>query len=72
MVLGTASRGVHGCACLEAVYGDDLLLLPDLERKQGQPAEDGVGAVVEKVKRGDHTAAPDPNEADYINGLLHK
>jgi hypothetical protein len=26
----------------------------------GFPAEDGKGAVVERVERGDHTAMPDP------------
>jgi hypothetical protein len=26
-------------------------------------AEDGVGTVIERVERGDHAAAPDPDEA---------
>ncbi len=41
---GAARHGVHGHAGLEAVQGDDLLSLPDLEGEgAGSPAEDGVG-----------------------------
>jgi hypothetical protein len=51
--------GVRGCQvwrpCLEAAHGDDLLSLPYLEGESvGSPAEDGVGAIVERVEKGDH------------------
>ncbi len=60
--------GVVGCQVwhprLEATQGDDLLLLPDLESEgAAYPVEDNVGAVIERVKRGDHAATPDPDEA---------
>ncbi len=49
----TARRGDHGHARLEAAHGDDLLLLPDLEGEGAwSSAEDGVGAVIERVDRG--------------------
>jgi hypothetical protein len=39
-------------------------LLPDLEGEgAGSPAKDGIGAVVEGVVRGNHTAMPDPDKA---------
>jgi hypothetical protein len=59
-----ARCGVHSGACLEAAHGNDLLPLPDLESEgAGSLAEDGVGAVVERLERGDHAATPDPDEA---------
>ncbi len=62
--LWAARPGVHGHACHEEAHGDDLLPLPNLASEgTGSPAEDGVGAIVERVERGDHTAAPDPDEA---------
>ncbi len=55
-------RAVH--TCLEAAHGDDLLSLPALEGEgNGSLAEDGVGAFIEGVERGNHNAAPDPDEA---------
>ncbi len=58
-----ARRGVHGHARLEAPHGDDLLWLPELEGEGGgSPLEDGVGAVIKGVKRGNHAAAPDPDK----------
>jgi hypothetical protein len=45
-------------------HGDDLLSLSDLEGEgMMSPAEDVVGAVIERVERGSHAAAPDPDEA---------
>jgi hypothetical protein len=59
-----AGRGVHSHARLEAAYVDDLLPLPDLESEgAGSLAEDGVGAIIERVERGDHAATIDPDEA---------
>jgi hypothetical protein len=61
---GAARRGVHGRPGLEAAHGDDVLSLPDLEGEgAGSPAEDGVGAVIEGVERGNHATGPDPDEA---------
>jgi hypothetical protein len=55
---GAARRGVHGRACLEVAHGDDLLSLPDLEGEgTGSSMEDGIGAVVEGVERGNHAGA---------------
>jgi hypothetical protein len=65
---GAARRGVHSHACLEAAPGDDLLSLSDLEGEGARsPAEDSVGAVVEGVKRGKHTAAPTRCEGAILN-----
>jgi hypothetical protein len=59
-----ARHGIHGRARLEAAHSDDLLSRPDLESEgTGTPAEDGIGAIVERVERGDHGAVPDPDEA---------
>jgi hypothetical protein len=49
---------------LKWLTANDPLLLPDLEGEGAGPqAEDGVGAVVERVERRNHAAAPDPDEA---------
>jgi hypothetical protein len=59
-----ARHGVHGRARLEAAHGDDLLPQPNLESEcAGSQVEDGVGTIVERVERGDHATAPDPDEA---------
>jgi hypothetical protein len=61
---GAVRRGIQSRARLEAAHSDDLLSLPDLEGEgAGSTAEDGVGAIVEGLKRRNHTAAPDPDEA---------
>jgi hypothetical protein len=53
MASRTARHGVCSCACLEAAYGYDLLSCPDLEGEgAGSPAEDSIGAVVERVEGG--------------------
>jgi hypothetical protein len=63
VVSGAARRGVHSHACLEAAHSN-YLLLPDLEVEgAGSPAKDGIGAVIEGVERGNHTAMPDPDKA---------
>ncbi len=44
---------MHSRTCLEAAHGEDLLPLHDLESGGiGSLAEEGVGAVVERVERG--------------------
>jgi hypothetical protein len=49
----TARHGVCGHACLEAAHGYDLLSRPDMEGEgAGSPAEDSIGAVVERVEGG--------------------
>ncbi len=59
-----AGSGVHSCTRLEAAHSNDLLPLPDLESEgAGSPVEDGVGAIIERVERGDNATTPDPNEA---------
>jgi hypothetical protein len=56
-------RGVPGRAHLKAAHGNDLLPLPDLESEvAGSPAKDGIGAIVERMERGDNTTAPDPHK----------
>jgi hypothetical protein len=64
MASGAAKHAIHGPALLEAAQGDDLLSLLDLEGEgKGSPAEDGVGAIVDGVERGNHTTAPDLDKA---------
>jgi hypothetical protein len=64
VVSGVARHGIHGYACLEAPHGDDHLLLHNLESQGvGSQAEDGIGAIVERVEGGDHNAVPDPDKA---------
>ncbi len=64
MSSGAAGHSVHGCACLEVAYGNDLLSLPDLVGEGvGSPPVESVGVVIEEVKRGNHTAAPDLDKA---------
>jgi hypothetical protein len=68
--LWTARPGVHGHAFLETAHGNDLLLQAELEGEgMGSPVEDGVGAVVERVKRGDNAAVSDPDEAVTVPGV---
>ncbi len=51
-------------ACLEAAHGADHLQLPDLESEGVEsPAKDGVGSIIEGLERGNHDAAPGPDEA---------
>jgi hypothetical protein len=58
-----ARRGVRGRTSLEAADGDDLVPGPHSDGEGAEPAaEDGVGAVVERVKGWDDAAAPDPDE----------
>ncbi len=53
--LCTARHGIRGHACLEAAYSDDLCSRPNLEGEgAGSQAEDGVGAVLERVGGGQH------------------
>ncbi len=45
-----AGNGIRGSACLQAADGNDLLSGPDLEREgAAAAAEDGVGAVVQRL-----------------------
>ncbi len=58
--------GLSGVAstAFQAAQGNDLLPQLNLEGEgAGSPAEDGVGAVVERVERGDNGTMLDPNEA---------
>jgi hypothetical protein len=58
-----ARRGVHGRASLEAADGDDLVPGPDSDGEgAGSSAQDGVGAVVERLKGWDDAAPTDPDE----------
>ncbi len=60
MASWAARCGVHSRAHLEVARGDDLLPLPHLEGEGTESlAEDGVGAVIERVGRGDQNAVPD-------------
>jgi hypothetical protein len=48
---------------LKAAHGDDLLPLPDPENEGvASPAENGVGSIIEGLKRKNHAAAPGPDE----------
>jgi hypothetical protein len=58
-----ARRGVRGRASLEAADGDDLILGPDSDGEGvGSAAQEGVGAVVERLKGWDDAAPKDPDE----------
>ncbi len=58
-----ARRGVRGCASLEAADGNDLAPGPDLDDEgAGSAAQDGIGAVVERLKGRDDAALTDPDE----------
>jgi hypothetical protein len=58
-----ARRGVCGRASLEAADGDGLVPGPNSDGKAaGSAAQDGVGAVVERLKGWDDAAPTDPDE----------
>jgi hypothetical protein len=58
-----ARRGVCGRASLEAADGDNLVPGPDSDGEgAGSAAQDGVGAVVERLKGWDDAAQTDPDE----------
>jgi hypothetical protein len=58
-----ARRGVRGRASLEAADGDDLVPGPDSDGEGAGPAaQDGVGAVVERLKGWDDAAPTGPDE----------
>ena len=58
-----AGRGVRGSAGLQAADGDDLLSGPDLECEgAGAAAENGVGAVIQRMQRRRGAAAADPDQ----------
>ncbi len=58
-----AGRGVRGSAGLQAADGDDLLSGPDLECEgAGTAADDGEGAVVQRMQRRHGAAAADPDQ----------
>ncbi len=58
-----ARCGVSGRAGLEAADGDDLIPGPDSDGEgAGSAAQDGVGAVVERLKGWDDAAPMDPDE----------
>ncbi len=58
-----ARRSVRGRTSLEAVDGDDLVPGPDSDGEGAGPAaEDGVGAVVERLKGWDDAAPTDLDE----------
>ncbi len=59
-----ARRDVRGRTSLEAADGNDLVPGPDSDGEGAGPAaEDGVGAVVERLKGWDDAAPTDPDEA---------
>jgi hypothetical protein len=58
-----ARRGVRSRTSLEMADGDDLVPGPDSDGEGAGPAaEDGVGAVVERLKGWDDAAPTDPDE----------
>ncbi len=58
-----AGRGVSGRASLEVADGDNLVLGPDLDGEgAGSVAQDGVGAVVERLKVWDDAVPTDPDK----------
>ncbi len=60
-------RGVRGRAGLEAADGDDLVPGPDSDGEGAGPtAQDGVGAVVERLKGWDDAAPTDPDEGGGV------
>jgi hypothetical protein len=62
-VTRAARRGVRGRASLEAADGDHLVPRPDSDGEgAGFTAQNGVGAVVEQLKRWNQAAPMDPDE----------
>jgi hypothetical protein len=60
---GLPRRGVRGRASLEAADGDDLVSGPDSDGEgAGSAVQDGVGAVIERLKGWDDAAPTDPDE----------
>jgi hypothetical protein len=58
-----ARRGVRGCTSLEAADSNDLIPRPDSDGEGAGPAaQDGVGAVVERLKGWDDAAPTDQDE----------
>jgi hypothetical protein len=58
-----ARRGVRGRTSLEAADGDELISGPDSDGEGAEPAvQDGVGAVVERLKGWDDATPTDPDE----------
>jgi hypothetical protein len=59
-----ASRcGVRSCASLKAADGDDLVPGPDSDGEgAGSATQNGVGAIIERLKGWDDTAPTDPDE----------
>ncbi len=58
-----AGNGIRGAARLQAADGDDLLSGPDLECEgAGAAADNGVGAVVQRMQRRRGAAAADPDQ----------
>ncbi len=58
-----ARRAVRGPASLEAADSDDLVPGPDSDGEgAGSTAQDGVGAIVERLKGWDDAAPTDPDE----------
>jgi hypothetical protein len=58
-----ARHGVRGRASLEAADGDNLVPGPDSDGQgAGSAAQDGIGAVVERLKGWDDAAPTNPDE----------
>ncbi len=58
-----AGHGVRGSAGLQAADGDDLLSGPDLECEgAGAAADNGIGAIVQRMQRRRGAAAADPDQ----------
>ncbi len=65
-----ARRGVRGRASLEAAGGDDLVPGPDSDDEgAGSTAQDGIGAVIERLKGWDDAAPTDPDEGGGEEGV---
>jgi hypothetical protein len=63
MVTQAARRGVRGRASLEAADADNLVPGPDSDGEgAGSAVQDGVGAIIERLKGRDDAAPMDPDK----------
>jgi hypothetical protein len=63
MAMRAARLGIRSHAGLEAADNDDLVLGPNLDGEgAGYAAQNGVGAVIERLQRWDDAAMMDPDE----------
>jgi hypothetical protein len=59
-----ARLGVRGCAGLKATDGDDLVPGPGSDGEgAGSVAQNGIGAIIERLKGWNEATTTDPDEA---------